>query len=79
MPGHETTVALPADIHQVDETSYVWAVLEEAYHPERVQPGRLVVAGDADEPFTACVVDIVPGGAEGTHIVHLDLEASTDS
>lgn len=63
---HQTTLALPADIHQVDETTgQVRAVLEEAYHPSRVQPGRLIVAGDADEPFTAGVVDIVPDGAEG--------------
>jgi hypothetical protein len=34
--------------------------------------GRIIVAGDADEPFLARVVDIVPG-AEGTHVVHLDV------
>lgn len=65
-------VALPADVHQINETGYVWSVLEEADDPDRVQVGRIIVAGDADEPFLARVVDIVDGAA-GSHIVHLDV------
>lgn len=70
-------VALPADVHMVDETGYVWSVLEESEHPERVKPGHVIVAGDAEEPFLARVVDIV-AGAEGTHIVHLDVVGVPD-
>lgn len=65
-------VALPADVHMVDETGYVWAVLEQASEPKRVQVGHVIVAGDSDEPFLARVVDIVEGHG-GTHIVHLDV------
>jgi hypothetical protein len=64
--------ARPADVHQVDDTGMVWSVLEEAQDPERVGVGRIVVAGDADEPFLVRVVDVVPG-VEGTHVVHLDV------
>lgn len=70
--GTPVDVALPADVHQIDETGYVWGVLEEARDPGRVVVGRIIVAGDADEPFLARVFDVVPGAA-GTHIVHLDV------
>lgn len=65
-------VALPADVHQIDETGMVWSVLEEADDPDRVAVGRIIVAGDPDEPFLARVVDIV-AGAQDTHVVHLDV------
>lgn len=68
----DVEVALPADVHQIDETGYVWSVLEEAPDPERIVEGRVIVAGDAEEPFLARVVDIVEG-ADGTHVVHLDV------
>jgi hypothetical protein len=68
----QANVALPADVHQIDETGMVWSVLEEAEDPTRVQVGHIIVAGDADEPFLARVVDIVPG-ANRTHIVHLEV------
>jgi hypothetical protein len=65
-------VALPADVNMTDDSGYVWSVLEEAEDPERVKVGHVIVAGDHDEPFLARVVDIVDG-ADGTHIVHLDV------
>lgn len=65
-------VALPADVHMIDDTGYVWAVFEDADDPSRVQVGHVIVAGDREEPFLARVVDIVDG-AGGTHIVHLDV------
>ena len=72
MNGPLADVALPADVHMIDETGYVWAMLEDANDPHRVQVGRVIVAGDSDEPFLARVVDIVDGH-QGTHIVHLDV------
>ena len=65
-------VTLPADVQQVDETGYVWALLAEAAEPERVRPGSVIVAGDADEPFLARVVDIVES-LSGHQVVHLDV------
>lgn len=38
----------------------------------RIAVGRVVVAGDGDEPFLARVVDIAPGSS-GREIVHLDV------
>lgn len=72
MSDAHADVALPADVHMIDETGYVWAVLEDAPDPARVRVGHVIVAGDGDEPFLARVVDIVAGHA-GTHIVHLDV------
>lgn len=65
-------VTLPADVHQIDDTGFVWSFLDEATEPERVQPGALIVAGDPVEPFLARVVDIVDG-PNGRSIVHLDV------
>ncbi len=72
MATEKVNVALPADVHMIDETGFVWGVLEEAEDPERVQVGHVIVAGDSEEPFLARVVDIVEG-ADGSHIVHLDV------
>lgn len=44
-------VTLPADVQQIDHTGFVWAFLDEADEPERVQAGALIVAGDSVEPF----------------------------
>ena len=65
-------VTLPADVNQVDETGYVWAFLSDSAEPARVSPGSIIVAGDAEEPFLARVIDVVdaPGGDS---IVHLDV------
>jgi len=65
-------VAIRADVHQIDETGYVWVFFDRAAEPDRVRPGSLIVAGDEDEPFLARVVDIVDTSV-GRPIVHLDV------
>jgi len=65
-------ITLPADVAQIDQTGYVWTFLDRAAEPERVVPGVLIVAGDAEEPFLARVVDIVSGPG-GRQIVHIDV------
>jgi hypothetical protein len=67
-----TRITLPADVHQIDATGFVWTFLDEADAPDRVAVGSVVVAGDSDDPFLARVVDIVPGSS-GREIVHLDV------
>jgi hypothetical protein len=73
----DIAVTLPADAQQVDETGYVWAFLDTAEEPDRVQPGALIVAGDADEPILARVIDIV-AGPDDRSIVHLDIVGVPD-
>lgn len=68
----DSLITLPADAQQVDETGYVWAFLDAAPDPGRVNPGALVVAGDPVEPFLARVVDVTPGPAS-RQIAHLDV------
>ena len=65
------TVDIACDLMDIDETGYVWTFLDEARDPALIQPGRLVVAGDAEAPAVAEVVDVVekPAGA----VVHLRL------
>jgi hypothetical protein len=65
-------VSLPADVHQIDASGYVWTFLDEADDPTRVQIGAVIVAGDSDDPFLARVIGIVPGNS-GRDIVHLDV------
>lgn len=65
-------VTLPADVAQIDQTGYVWAFLDRAEEPDRVEPGVLIVSGDEEEPFLARVIDIVDG-PNGRQIVHLDV------
>lgn len=65
-------ITLPADVAQIDHTGYVWTFLDRAAEPERVGPGALIVAGDAEEPVLARVVDII-GGPDGRQIVHIDV------
>lgn len=78
MTQHDTVaVTLPADVQQIDHTGYVWSFLDEAAEPERVQPGALIVAGDAVEPFLARVVDVVAGPSRRS-IVHLDVVGIPD-
>lgn len=73
MTEHDSVaVTLPADVQQIDQTGFVWSFLDAAEEPERVQPGALIVAGDAVEPFLARVVDVV-AGPNGRRIVHLDV------
>ena len=68
---NDVLVTLPADGNAIDETGYIWTFLEEAPDPERIHPGAVIVAGDADAPFMARVVDLVDKPA-GT-IVHLEI------
>lgn len=65
------TVDITADLNDEDETGFVWTFLDEARDPSLITPGAIVVAGDADAPAVAEVVDIVdkPAGK----IVHLRL------
>ena len=65
-------ITLPADVTQIDQTGYVWTFLDRAAEPERVVPGLLIVAGDAEEPFLARVVDIIDR-PDGRQIVHIDV------
>jgi hypothetical protein len=65
-------VTLPAEAQQIDQTGYVWAFLDEAGEPDRVQPGAVIVAGGSEEPFIARVVDIVDGPGCRS-VVHLDM------
>lgn len=64
-----TTVDIAADLNSEDETGYVWTLLDDARDPSLIEPGAIVVAGDADAPAIAQVVDLVQKPA-GT-IVHL--------
>jgi hypothetical protein len=72
-----TRVTLPADVHQIDETGFVWTFLDEADDPSRVVLDTVIVAGDREEPFLARVVDIVEGSS-GRSIVHLDVVGAPD-
>lgn len=67
-----TRVTLPADVHQIDATGYVWTFLDEADDPARIATGGVIVAGDSDDPFLARVVDMVEGNS-GRSIVHLEV------
>jgi hypothetical protein len=63
------TVDIPADLHDEDETGYVWTFLDEARQPSLIRPGSIVLAGDDDAPAVAEVVDLIP--KETGTIVHL--------
>ena len=65
-------VTLPADVHQIDATGFVWTFLDEAEEPARVVVDTVIVAGDGEDPFLARVVDIVEG-TSGRSIVHLEV------
>jgi hypothetical protein len=70
-------VTLPADVHQIDASGFVWTFLDEADEPSRVVVDTVIVAGDGDGPFLARVVDIVEG-ASGRSIVHLEVVGAPD-
>jgi hypothetical protein len=65
-------VQLPADVHQIDATGYIWTFLDEADDPDQIQVGQTIIAGDPDEPFHARAIDVVDSSS-GRHIVHLDV------
>jgi hypothetical protein len=72
-----TRVTVPADVHQIDATGFVWTFLDEAEEPSAVVVDAVIVAGDGDDPFLARVVDIV-AGASGRRIVHLEVVGVRD-
>lgn len=69
--GEIYRVDITADLHDEDQTGYLWTFLDEARDPAQITPGALVVAGDADAAAVCQVIDLVPVG-DGT-IVHLRL------
>jgi hypothetical protein len=73
----DIVITLTTDAQQADQTGYVWAFLDAAEEPERVQPGSLIVAGEVDEPFLARVIDIVTG-PDDRSIIHLDVVGVPD-
>jgi hypothetical protein len=62
-------VDITADLNDEDHTGYLWTFLDEARDPDRIRPGAIVIAGDADTAAVCQVIDLVPAG-DGT-IVHL--------
>ena len=70
-------VTLPADVHQIDQTGFVWTFLDEAADPARVVVDAVIVAGDGEDPFLARVVDIVSGNS-GRDMVHLEVVGVPD-
>lgn len=54
-------VDLLVDLNTMDETGLPWAFLDEAPHPQRVVPGRYVVAGSGVARAVVLVVDIIDG------------------
>jgi hypothetical protein len=62
-------IDIACDLMDEDETGYVWTFLRDARDTSLFEPGAIVVAGDADAPAVAEVVDIVdkPAG----RVVHL--------
>lgn len=63
------SVDIACDLMDEDETGYVWTRLSDARDPSLVEPGAIVIAGDAEAPAVAEVIDIVdkPAGK----VVHL--------
>ena len=64
-----TDVDITCDLIDEDETGAVWTFLHEARDPDLIEPGAIVLAGDADVSAVAEVVDVVdrPAGK----VVHL--------
>ena len=69
------TVDITADLNGEDETGFVWTLLDEARDPSLIEPGAIVVAGDADAPAVTEVVDIVDKA--GLKVVHLRILPGT--
>lgn len=68
-------VDIEVDVHNEDETGYIWAWRSQARDPDLVQPERILVTGDDDAIAMARVVDLVehPNGT----IMHLGLLPGT--
>ena len=70
-----TSIDITCDLHDRDETGYIWAYLDEARDPSLIQPGAIVIAGETEAPAVTEVVDVAqsPTGP----IVHLRLLPGT--
>ncbi|MHB1499269.1 MAG: hypothetical protein ACYCXN_15325 [Acidimicrobiales bacterium] len=53
-----TSIDIACDLHDRDETGYVWAYLDEARNPSLIVPGAIVIAGEPDAPAVVEVVDL---------------------
>ena len=64
-----TNVDIACDLMDENETGYVWTFLADARDPSIIEPGAIVIAGDAEVAAVAEVVDIIdrPTGK----VVHL--------
>jgi hypothetical protein len=65
------SIDITCDLMDEDESGFVWTFLREARDRSIIEPGAIVVVGDADTPTVAEVVEIVekPAG----EVVHLRL------
>jgi hypothetical protein len=52
-------VDIACDLMDEDESGHVWTFLDDAKDASLIEPGALVIAGDADAPAVAEVVEIV--------------------
>ena len=68
-------IDIPADLHDEDESGFVWTFLDEARSPDLITAGAIVLTGDEDNPAIAEVVDIVEKGPG--QIVHLRILPGT--
>ena len=61
-------VDIPCDPTQIDQTGHPWAFLDEASDHDRIQPGAIVITGDADDPVFARVISLTehPAAQEST-------------
>lgn len=68
-------VDITCDFMDEDETGFVWTFLHEARDPDLIEPGAIVLAGDAEVSAVAEVIDVVdrPAGK----VVHLRLLSRT--
>jgi hypothetical protein len=64
-------IDIPSHVPQIDETGFVWTLLDDAHDPAVVTAGATVIAAGEVEPVVARVVDLVPGGDRT--IVHLEV------
>lgn len=64
-------VSVPADPNQIDENGWCWTFFDKVAEPGNVRPGRVVVAGDTEEPVIARVVDMPE--VDGNQIVRMEI------
>jgi len=60
--GMDIEVDLKADLNAQDDDGLGWSVLTEARHPEKVQPGSMLLAGG---PYGQAVVQIIAVDDDG--------------